>query len=398
MPVMILIKPKDIVRTKINIDCRNLEAAMSKVKLSPSAERLEGLRQELNRLFKDTDCRSILYTKNTDKLFFGMCVMPIISADDVNKILVDNEPASIEKKYMLEFDSRLFEIGLNTRELVAVLLHEIGHIVLDLDRAIDEVTKALYLYLSKNREILDVEKSIRFKELLAFGFMDAIRKINNIFIDEESTADSYAVALGYGKDLESALRKITDRTINLNKNVSNKLLVLQWSLRVYKDVRLKRIPTIRSLQKVYDMSGSELEKREIKKCILNLNKLENYVSESVVNNNISEAKNNFSIFRKFKYRGMRGIEDDLYEYSLRVQSVDQQDEALMILRDINSRLSILDDYLNTTDLDEKERQRWIGVKNRYMRLREDLSKKTTYDDKYYGLFVKTPVIKSRYEI
>ena len=55
------------------------------------------------------------------------------------------------------------------------------------------------------------------------------------------------------------------------------------------------------------------------------------------------------------------------------------------------------DYLNE-DLDSKERERWNHVRKRYMELRDTLSKKTTYDDKYYGLFVKTPVIKSRYEI
>lgn len=398
MPV-ILIKPKDVVRQNMNINCRKLEEAMSKVKISPAKERLEVLRQELNSLFKDTNCKSIIYTKNTDKLFFGMCVMPIISAEDVNKILVDNEPAEISKQYLLEFDSRLFEIGLSTRELVAVLLHEIGHIVLDLDRAIDEVSKSLYLYLSKNNETINVERSIKYKEVLAFGFSDAIRKINNIFVDQETTADSYAVALGYGKELESALRKITDRSTNLNREVNNKLLVFQWSLRVYKDIKFKRIPAIRSLQKVYDMTGSELEKKEINSCINNLKKIDdNMLSESAIQWLIHEGKNNFSIFRKFKYKGMRGIEDDLYEYTLRVQSVDQQDEALMILRDINSRLAILDDYLNTTDLDSKEKERWMGVRNKYIMLRQQLSKKTTYDDKYYGLFVKTPVIKSRYEI
>ena len=98
-----------------------------------------------------------------------------------------------------------------------------------------------------------------------------------------------------------------------------------------------------------------------------------------------------------KQKGIRGIEDDLYEYTLRVKSVDERDEALIILRDINSRLAILDDYLTDKNLSDTERDRWLDVRKKYLMLREDLSKKTTYDDKYYGLFVKTPVVKSRYE-
>ena len=108
-------------------------------------------------------------------------------------------------------------------------------------------------------------------------------------------------------------------------------------------------------------------------------------------------KLNLNIFRKFRQKSIRGIEDDLYEYTLRVKSVDEQDEALIILRDINSRLAIIDDYLSDPNLSKAEIERWQSVRKRYMMLREELSKKTTYDDKYYGLFVKTPVIKSRYE-
>ena len=392
---MILIKPKKSVYATRGIDCAGIEQAIFGIKNSPSTGRLNNLRAVLNDTFTDIKCKEVLYTKNTDKVFFGMCVMPIINYQDVNKILIDNDISNVDKQYYLEFDSKLFEIGLNTQELTAILLHEIGHIVINMEKQLEELVNAICMYMSVNRETLDLSKTRRCKELLAFGIANGLRNIGSLFIDDEVGADSFAVQLGYGNELQSALKKIVRKAPALNKDVSNKLLILQWTLRLYKNLKLRRIPAIRTLQKAYAIDGSELEKREINKCIRTLHTLDedDLVNEAVV----LHEKFELSIFRKMKQKGIRGIEDDLYEYTLRVKSVDERDEALIILRDINSRLAILDDYLTDKNLSDAERDRWLDVRKKYLMLREDLSKKTTYDDKYYGLFVKTPVVKSRYE-
>ena len=45
------------------------------------------------------------------------------------------------------------------------------------------------------------------------------------------------------------------------------------------------------------------------------------------------------------------------------------------------------EYLDTEDLDEKERKRWEDCYKKYLEIREALSKKTVYNKKMYGLFV-----------
>ena len=73
---------------------------------------------------------------------------------------------------------------------------------------------------------------------------------------------------------------------------------------------------------------------------------------------------------------------------MRIKNVDTQDEAIIIMRQISSRMEILDDYLlNQEDLSDTERERWQKVFDKYERLREELSKKTVYNKKMYGLFV-----------
>ena len=86
------------------------------------------------------------------------------------------------------------------------------------------------------------------------------------------------------------------------------------------------------------------------------------------------------------------IEDELYEYALLVKSVEDQEDALRIMRDLNSRLAIVDDYLSG-NIDDYEKKKWLQIKEQYHKLREELSKKITSADSFYGLFVKTPVIK-----
>ena len=73
-------------------------------------------------------------------------------------------------------------------------------------------------------------------------------------------------------------------------------------------------------------------------------------------------------------------------------------EALAIIRQMNSRIGMIDDYLMTEKLSDAESKRWHELSSKYRMLREELAKKTTYSEKFYGLFVQTPVIKSRYEM
>ena len=112
---------------------------------------------------------------------------------------------------------------------------------------------------------------------------------------------------------------------------------------------------------------------------------------------VLNEKGFLSIYRRHTDKAMRGIEDDLYELQIRAKATEDKDEILIILREINSRLSILEDYLSGDKISDYNRKRYSAVMNEYLKLRAEVGKKTTYDDSYYGLWVKTPMVKSRYE-
>ena len=390
-----------VLNPKVKQKLELIENCMMAIKVSPTDNNLEKLRKVLDDTFDKTVCKTILYTNNIDKPFFGMCVMPDLSNVNMSSLLIDRDTSTANGKryYALEFDSKLFEIGLTTRELTAILLHEIGHVVVYMEENLETLLNATDLYLAKNRENLDADKVIECNKLLKFGVEDALRRIGDIFDNEEKQADRVAVALGYGPELESALQKISTHIINLNKNVTNnKLIVFQWTLRVYKDIKIDRINAIRKMNKLIGMNGSQLENRRVEGCKRELTKLDEKLSQPSLcfRNDVEESvlmeKVNLNIFRQYRRKSMRTIEDELYEYALLVKSVEDQEDALRLMRDINSRLAIIDDYMSG-NVDDHEKKKWLQVKEQYFKLREELSKKTTYGDSFYGLFIKTPVVK-----
>lgn len=380
----------------INYDFSNFEKIMFNFKQDQSSNRLREIKNELNKFFKDSTCKEVIFTKNVDRMFFGMCVMPFMSGEDVVDVITGETKKRIES-YFIEIDSKILELNLTARELVAVLLHEVGHLVND-STPVEEVRKALNVYLAKTNDHLVITDSIHYRDLLAYAFKDSLRKVTSLFYkeDDEIIADQFVVACGFGNELESAYRKLTSKMSCLTKGISNKLLVMQWTLRIYKEIRIRRISALHSINKAKNLSGSALEKRELDTISRAINQIDDDALIQEATNVL--VRKGSDMYRKFKYKGMRSLEDDLYEYSLRVKNVDEQDEALMILRQLNLKISMIDDYIVTEHLTDSERERWENLMRKYQMVRDELSKKATYSEKYYGLFVQTPVIKSRYEV
>lgn len=386
-----------------NYDFTILENLVEALQTNQSATILNSIRLELNKFFKDSNCKQLLFTRNTDKLFFGICTMPALTENsDISKIILSDDKIRIDN-YYIEIDSKLLDIGLNPRELVACLLHEVGHMVND-SQPIDEVRNAIAIYLNSIDTNIDIANYKQSISIIEFGVKDALRKSISLFskIDEEIIADEFIVSCGYGPDLESAYKKIIKSVFNIDKDLNNRYILLNWAFNIYKDIKSHRVRALKTLNLADKMTGCALEKREIDNVTRNLSTaVYEAASLPLIEANIFSAiGKSFNNARKdMKHKGMRQLEDDLYEYSLRVKNVDEEDEALSILRAINTRLAIIDDYLTTEkDISDSNRKRWFELADKYSKLRNDLSIKTTYSEKYYGLFVKTPVIKSRYEV
>lgn len=355
---------------------------------------LNRLKNELNRFFKGQKCREVIYTKNTDKVFFGMCVAPIINDNDVVMIL-NTDDNYIVNEYYLELDSKLFEqLELSDTELLAVLLHEVGHMVNSTEPA-ENSRKVLDLYLTKTNSSLDIAESINQKAILAFGLRDVMRKSISIFEkdqSEEITADEFVHKCGYGDELQNALNKIVKHRNSIVNDRDNKLSMFMWSIALYKNIKMQRIPALRLIKKGKQISASELQKRDLERLERNIKTIDlNMIDESGIDDLRRLYREKID---RLKYKGIKGLREDYYELALRAKTVDLADEAFIILRRINSNISLIQDYLDTAKLDNEMREEVFSILELYNDLRIKLMKKDLFKEKQLFNIVY-PDIKQR---
>lgn len=382
---------------KISYDFSSLDnvfaEGLSKGGLTNS--QLRTIQRELNLFFKDSKCIDIYYTVNTSKPFFGMIVCPRIYGDKIYEYLMGNDNVRFSE-YTIEIDSHLFNplLGLRSREITAMLLHEVGHVVND-STPIMNARKYLDEYMAKNNEVLKMSDSVHYKEILAYALKDFVSKDRSIFYTndvDEVLADDFARAYGYGNALESAMQKVLASNSKLYQGqYDDKFSTFFWSLRLYRHMQYRRIPALKTLNRAKALTGSRIEKAEIENVIRRINRIDDSaLNEAGVSNLSYKIKDRM---KKMRINNLKSLEDDYYEINMRIRNVEDEDDALYLMRQLNTRISIISDFIESEDLNSSERKRWQDSLDRFTRLRSDLSDTMVYKNKNYGIFVAYPDIQ-----
>lgn len=94
-------------------------------------------------------------------------------------------------------------------------------------------------------------------------------------------------------------------------------------------------------------------------------------------------------------KNIRRFEQDLYEYKMRIRHIADEDDAYYLMRMVNTRISVIEDFLDHERLSEAEHKRWWGLLEKYYSLREELASTATYRYDYSDslIVVKYPEIK-----
>lgn len=361
---------------------------------------LNTIKRELNKFFKDSTCSSVYFTNNISKPFFGMIVCPSINGDDIYDYLMGNDEIRLAK-YTVEIDSHLFNpvLGLDEKEITAVLLHEIGHVVND---CVPIMNARRYLdeYMAKNHSTLRMSDSIHYKEVLSYALKDFVAKDRSIFYTsdvDEVMADDFVRGYGYGLYLEHALQKILKNNSKLYQGQYNdRFTTFIWTMDLYNHMQYRRVPALRFLRKVKALTGSRIEQAEIENLMRRINRIDdNSLLEagpiSAINSKIKQR------MKKMRIDNMKSLEDDYYEINMRIRNVEDEEDALYLMRQINTRISLITDFIETGDLDSVEKRKWNDVLDRFGRLREELSNSMVYKRKNYGIFVQYPdIVADRY--
>lgn len=358
------------------------------------SEKSERVREYINKIFEEYSCNSVIFTNNTDKLSFGIRVNPTITDNDLLKIIIDDNDLN-HSNFTLEIDLSIFNY-LNGVEVASYIVEEIATIMNP--NTINNVRAVLDYILSKEDTSIEIRQSINYSQILTFGIKDTINKIASLIYKDEDGIGMNEFAQAFDiKDILGEVAGIVKMNIFGEENVSvnPSLSILKWCMNIYKDVQENYSSALEVLETAKQLTGSVLERREIEKTLQCIKKAYyETISEAVV----EESVRGFSLFKSLKMNGLRSIEDDLYEYKIRIKNCEEQEEALYILRQINTRISILEDYLeNTPDITESDYKRWKEVINCYRILRSEISKKKIGNKKSYGIFIDYDKIDQMYK-
>lgn len=375
--------------------------------VSPTVPNLEDLATALDSIFTDNKCIGVRYTLNTDKPFFGIRISPVISAADTSIILVTDEPIKLVK-YELEFDSKLFEIGLDKSELAALTLFEISS-MMDSPQIFDDLRSYIDYSIINGEDLASVRANVNAAQLIIFGIKDTMTKLSSVLYktDEDVIANPVIAAAELGEAIISARGTIDSSITGASESMRTaRPVILQWMFIMYRDIKINAGVIKDVLTDARAFTASKLDIADIDKTLAALNRITDTI---IVESKQEEPKDlikfiestnmralvETSLFKSLKKNGLRGIENDLYEYKLRVKNCIDPDEANVIMRSINSRIGILDDYLMNEQISEHDAKHWQGVANDYRDLRMELTKKKL-NTKQWGVFINYDALDRMY--
>mgnify|MGYP004666173185 FL=1 len=386
------------------------------------------IKGELNKIFKTIECFRFIYTDNTDGEFFGIRVHPCRTRGYTMKDMVfGKREVTPFKNYMIELDSKLIHstANISSIELACLIVAEIDEYM-----NVSTFTKVIDIFnnnLCYNDDTFDEEACEKCHDLFCFIIYESMRYCSSIccnvgtytpcseivyngtIYDYHYDNPSLGDALWDSPEVDGTEVLIKDKMISIiekiktinpptnwedgeNSNCGERkaAVLIEWYLRVYRNILTDRYP-MNVLEKVAGTSGSFLFNSTITR-----------IRENFENKNWTEfvmvgESSKPSMRQKMKINGLKAIEEDLFEYKMRIRNVETEDDALLLMRQINNRMSVLDNYLmEHDDLSEKERLRWQGVLDKYSKLREELSDKKVYNKRMYGLFVDYNALQQMY--
>ena len=174
----------------------------------------------------------------------------------------------------------------------------------------------------ETKQNLKYVDSAAYWNFLAYGIQDSVRRVTSIFFKDnyEIIADEFVVLCGYGNELESAFKKISNGGLSgvRDESLKGKLTVLDWTLRTYNQMGLMRSNSIRTLNKIKGLTGSKAEIEAMNKAIDALQevnptlqvrecKITDYDGEVVIENGfLYETTNKNSLVCRIQKKGLRG--------------------------------------------------------------------------------------------
>jgi len=325
--------------------------------------------------------------KNKHNELFGMSVYPQHSLIEavITEILSSGNPASkasvVEKmwaenkEWYIDIDSIILnDMNLNTNpsELVAVLLHEVGHVVYS-NTVPNRITKVLkYQLIKSNHKLKQIVKWKRCQRILDIIVVEACSGKNFKNVNkEELQADYFAYSNGYGEALNSFINKLLisngnsmiDRTDEeMEKDVE---IITKWTLTNIGELEFRK----NSLQKMLETEMRRNPSTYVRSILLNVKNL--FFSKSNQDNYTGILKESTVIkeWRHYEEKPLLESYKDAFDNSgivKRIKAVDLNILEIQVgkIKNLDDKLYVLDNINNYQEiLDVQDELRHVQTSN-----------------------------------
>lgn len=355
----------------------NLSVVNLKAKPGDKIE-LNKIKECLNKIFPDSKCVDVIYTVNTDKMFFGIVTLPILSPNEILNIMTSDEDSKITT-YKVELDSKLFSdmIDLSLDEITALIVHEVARLVNDYF----PINNARYLI---DKTVLDygitlkMSEYVPYIEIIGYGIKEAARRSVSIF--ENNYLVPYYLDETYEltDSLRRAITKLENKGNLWDTEVDNKSIIIKWVVRLYTNILKYRIMSLHTLEKGIELTGSVLIVNEMKNMVKKLHRIDDYSlmqeASNIINFFNSTKNATLNALDRFKANGIKNYYDDYYEIQFEYNNMDNdRGTAVTLLHKINSRMSVIDDYISTEKVDPQTKKRLTELYYKYDELRKNIA-------------------------
>ena len=266
-------------------------------------------------------------------------------------------------KWNIEIDNTILtdKMNLTEKELTALLMHEIGHIVYSNSVPV-KLSRTLRMEYAKSGLVSkQLLKDNFFSKVLTFPILHACNaNIKNSSIRAELQADKYSVKSGYGNDLKSAIDKIIIYAGSAsNSNTDDELKDLAgFSIDTLTSLQNRQNAIVRrNMATMIKSTPSRFAKSIILKFSNGLHGNPNSsVTESVkdkyLSDKIQKITDDFYASEFFfnRVHKLKRIDPADIDYiGLEVDNIKCNDDRMMIITYIYNKIDIIDYYLSIID-------------------------------------------------
>ena len=330
-------------------------------KLSNSLSSITGKTIEVNTVkptSKNQECT--VMSIYPDESTLDVLIQSIVSEND------DNTIAKIwtgSPKWNIEIDTRILsnDADLNEKELTALVLHEVGHMIFSLSVP-GRLSRVVRFKFAKSHFITkQLLKDNFFSKLMCFPILQSCAATNHIprknSIKYEVKADNFAIRAGYGKELETAMDKII---IYAGKDGFDKEVedLTGFSIDTITSLQNRQNRVVRrNMAKMIASTPSRYAKRYLGKISTGLNGVEGSSGNESVRDDYLANKINEIISTTYLGEGlfnrvhrMKKIDPADIDYiGLEIENIKNNDDKMMIVSYIYNKLDIIDYYIALID-------------------------------------------------